>query len=130
ERAAVGRVRFARDVSPVGQPVELAGQRAGPGGRGGGQRAHGAPCAVGEDGQHIDVGRRQIQVGQRGGEGVQGGVGGPVQGEDHAARVLDIYHDIGLYDIAIDSEAALPEDPAAVGGRPWRVSIGREVVRN
>src|SRR5262249_57700998 len=100
--AVVGGVQLRHDVPAPGQPVEQAGQRAGPGGGGSGQRADGPACAVGEEGQHVNVGRGQIQVGQRGGERVQGGVRGPVQGEDDAARGSGIYHGIGLYAIAVD----------------------------
>src|SRR5262249_23986773 len=101
ERAPVGWVDVTHQVPAPGQPVERAGQRRWFGRGGGRQRAHGPPPAVGEVGEQVDVRRRQVKIGQPGAERLQGGVGRPVQGEDHAHQAVVVYHDIGLYDIVL-----------------------------
>ncbi len=122
ERAAVAGVVLAHDVSAPGQPIEQAGQRAGPGGGGGGQRAHRPARTVGHVGQHVDVGRGQVKIGQPGRERVQGRMSGPVQGEDRAARVSGRgYHDIVLYDIVVARQARAP------GRGAGRVRVRRQL---
>src|SRR5262249_18031662 len=66
ERAAVGWVQLPHDVPAPGQPVEQAGQSAGPGGGGRGTRGGGAGRAVGEGGPAGDYGCGQVPGGTSG----------------------------------------------------------------
>lgn len=61
-RSAVAGAGAAGDVSPSLQPVQDAGQRRRPRTRGGAEFGDHAGAAVGEIGQSVDLGGRQVEV--------------------------------------------------------------------
>jgi hypothetical protein len=79
--ASVARTGAAGDVTAAFEPVQHAGQCGGTDAGGGPQFGDGAGVAVAEVGQGVDLGGGQVEVGQFGGEHVQGGMGGTLQRE-------------------------------------------------
>jgi hypothetical protein len=83
ERAAVGGIQFPGQVAAVLQPVEEAGQRAGPGAGPLAELADVQGPALAQVRQRVDLGGRQVQVRQRGAERVQRAMRSPLQRQHH-----------------------------------------------